>query len=108
MAEGSQAVVTVTPTIMDGTVVRWFTGLEAAERCRPFLSASRYEVITHVEGVVTPDLREQANAVRDGLPHFGPTPEWVERLATHRRRGITGPMEPETTPARTTSRSDRA
>lgn len=89
----SSLVVTVTPTIMSGTVVRWFTSLDAAERCKPFLSASRYEVITHVEGIVTPHLRDQATAIRDGLPHFGPTPEWVEQLATHRRRGITGPME---------------
>ena len=85
-------VVTVTPTIMSGTVVRWFTGVEAAERCRPFLSASRYEVVTHVEGVTTPELREQANAVQDAL--IKGDRDAAKRLETHRRRGLTGPIEP--------------
>lgn len=84
---------TVTPTIMSGTVVRWFADLDAAERCREFLSASRYEVVTHIEGVVTPELREQANAVQDALQGEGRTQEWVRQLATHRRRGLFGPFE---------------
>lgn len=79
---------------MSGTVVRWFTSVEAAERSRAFLSASRYEVVTHIEGIVTPELRTQANAVQDALQGEGQTQEWVRSLATHRRRFITGPMEP--------------
>lgn len=93
-AEGrglSSWIVTVTPTIMSGTVVRWFTSLEAAERCRPFLSASRDAVITHVEGIVTPELRGLANEIYAALGNDDR--EAVKRLETHRRRGLTGPME---------------
>ena len=75
---------------MSGTVVRWFTSLAAAEECKPFLSASRDAVVTHVEGVVTPELREQANAVYEALGKDDR--EAVKRLETHRRRGLTGPM----------------
>lgn len=86
----SALVVTVTPTIMSGTVVRWFESLDHAERCHPFLSASRDEVITHVEGVVTPDLRQQVDAVQAALKVGNR--ETVERLATHRREGLIGPI----------------
>ena len=41
---GEPWIVTVTPTIGDGTVVRWFASEYAAERCRPTVSASRNRV----------------------------------------------------------------
>lgn len=40
-------VITVTATIMDGTVVRWFDSLDAAERNDPVVSASRTMVVRH-------------------------------------------------------------
>lgn len=44
MTELSDWVVTATPTIMDGTVVRWYASLDAAEHGDELASASRNRV----------------------------------------------------------------
>lgn len=81
--------VTVTPTIMDGTVVRWFTTAYAMEDCRPVVSASREGVSGH-HGHITPELFDAAWAAHLAIK----AGQDVNHLATHRRRGVfSGPFE---------------
>jgi len=94
-------IVTVSPTIMDGTVVRWYpdtTPLDAILSVEPIVSASRNGVLIgtylhHVpQDVLALAQNVYANLRRD---HNAP----VQHLATHRRRGLFGPYEPVPTPA---------
>jgi hypothetical protein len=79
-------VVTVTPTIMDGTVVRWYRSLAAAEQRAEMLSASGNGVL--VRGFlheVPPEALAQANEAFEILRGNGPR-QLVQDMATHRRK----------------------
>lgn len=89
-------IVTVTPTIMDGTVVRWYydeTPLAELSSHQPQVSASRHGVLVHAylhtlpDGLLTlaQDVCRQLQRDRDAD---------VRHLATHRRRSLFGPYEP--------------
>lgn len=92
--QATEIVITVTPTIMDGTVVRWYTNLAAAENGREMASASRNRVmldgapktIADVAYIVHAQLKTDPNT--DDLKH----------LATHRHTSLLGhnlePVEP--------------
>ena len=80
-------VVTVTPTIMDGTVVRWYGSLEAAENpgvCG-IISASRNGVMGGGDYITRADWEAASSAhvalARDQNADLG-------HLATHRRKGF--------------------
>lgn len=87
-------IVTVTPTIMSGTVVRWFTSLEAANRCEPVMSASRDRVVFHGDATADTVPKEWQDAAQmahvalaaQGHRYYAPTPESVTVLATHEHR----------------------
>lgn len=85
----TNAVVTVTPTIQDGTVVRWFTSLADAEDCEPVVSASRNRVVQHRDPVPEAWL-VAAEAVWKAL-RSNPDAD-MRHLATHRRNGFLGPL----------------
>ena len=74
--------VTVTPTIMDGTVVRWHEG--RPER-KEVISASRNAVVSH-GGRLTPSLFNAAWSAHRALAHG----EDVRHLATHERTRLFG------------------
>ena len=89
-------IVTVTPTVMSGTVVRWYRSESAAERDAEMVSASRDGV--HVSCYlheVPADLMEAARGAYEALRHDRRAD--LKHLATHRRRGMFGPLEPLTT-----------
>lgn len=87
--------VTVTPTIGDGTVIRWFTSDFTMERCDPIVSASRKAVVVH-------DLHVRSSADRAELDHLLDwamawqgrilNGERLTHLATHERDGLCGPF----------------
>lgn len=87
--------VTVTPTICDGQVVRWFTSDYAMDRCEPAVSASRNEVVVHDLHIRTSADYENASELLawawawQGRIRNG---ESFTHLATHERKGLTGPM----------------
>lgn len=78
--------VTVTPTIMDGTVVRWFGSEEAMRSVRPIVSASRNRVSGHSGGEITPELFEAAWSAHQALKRGDNGA--VVPLETHRSRGF--------------------
>lgn len=87
-------IVTITPTVMDGTVLRWYDADDIAGR-KPVMSVSRNRVQVHDPDAVTP-ASFQAAAVayaelkRDRLAD-------VRRFATHYRMPRAGllPIEKE-------------
>lgn len=81
-----QLVVTVTPTIMDGNVVRWHRGPGEG---RVIISASRNGVMGHGD-YIAPGLFDRAWTATLAIANG----QDVNHLATHRRRGITGPLVP--------------
>ena len=84
--------VTVTPTIMDGTVVRWYCSEQALMYGNAALSASRHCVMGH-GGHITPELFEAAWAAHLAITRG----EDVQHLATHTRtRLFGGEWEPVT------------
>ncbi len=86
-------IVTVTPTIMDGTVVRWYGSESAAEYGAEMLSVSCDGVKVNVYLHKVPDdVLALANHVYLSLKR-GRRAD-VQHLATHRRRGMFGPLEP--------------
>lgn len=90
-------VVTVTPTIGDGTVVRWHTSEAAAGGGYPFVSASRNAVIVHEATLRTAAAGENLRRLLDhafAVQARILRGEDVRDLATHERRGLTGPMLP--------------
>jgi hypothetical protein len=97
----SEPIVTVTHTVMSGVVVRWFTSLEAADRCEPVLSASRERVMFHgraTADTVPAEWQEAAQAAHEALAaqrysYWEPTPESVTALATHKTQ-LFGPPVP--------------
>ena len=91
----SARIVTVTPTIMDGTVVRWYGSLEAAENpaiCG-ILSVSRNGVMGG-GGYITEADWSAAAAVYAQLI-CNPRAD-LRHLATHRTKGLRGPLVPVT------------
>ena len=84
-------VVTVTPTIMDGTVVRWYASLADAEAHRPTVSASRNCVLEHLEDVPA-DWRAAADAAHFAM-RFNRHAD-MSSLATHTKTRFMGPLAP--------------
>lgn len=89
-------VVTVTATIQSGVVVRWYR--DADDSAGPCLSASRNGVMIHGDQWLTgPDALpaawvEDAHVAHGTLLSGGS----VGHMATHRRAGLLGPLEPVT------------
>lgn len=97
-ADGGSYIVTVTPTIMDGWVVRWHTSLEAAEKVKPIVSASRNMVAIHTvnSDIAYPDAFAAANKAHEGLRTLYPgadLPNDIRKLATHKPAYFMGPLE---------------
>lgn len=87
-------IVTVTPTIQDGIVVRWYDNPNAAVYGHELVSASRNGVLVHaylneVPADILDRAREAYEILRDGKP-----PETVYAMATHRSRLLSGDLEP--------------
>jgi hypothetical protein len=80
--------VTVTPTIMDGTVVRWYAHERDLDHYQPAVSASRDGVMGH-DTFITPELFDAAWAAHLAIK-IGAD---VSHLATHRKRGLMGAYE---------------
>jgi hypothetical protein len=100
-------VVTATPTIMDGCVVRWYADLNAAETGHEMMSASRNGVrIRAYLHEVPPGAILDATTVHEKLRDADRAPfrpkarnaaeEAARALATHHRRGFGrhGQLEP--------------
>lgn len=95
-----EPIITVTPTVMDGTVVRWYRDLKDYEVAEPVLSASRNRWMTH-GGKTAPQMpAEWLRVARE--THTILREDWeadVSHLATHRaprgRRGMLVPIQRE-------------
>lgn len=91
-------IATVTPTIQDGTVVRWYRDMASAQSRAELVSASRNGVLIHgylhevPSGVLL--LAKGAHEVLRAHPAAD-----LSHLATHRRR-IGGRLDPITTDTR--------
>jgi hypothetical protein len=83
-------VITVTPTITDGTVVRWYPSLDAAKRHDPVASASRNACV--VDGDVPEEWIRAAEQAHARLSADSDAD--MSHLATHRRRLLMGDLEP--------------
>jgi len=92
-------IVTVTPTMQSGTVVRWRRALHGPA-C---LSASREGVMIHGEQWLTGPHALPARWITDAHIAHGNllSGRDVRHMATHHQRGLAGPLEPieRTTPA---------
>jgi len=85
-------IVTVTATIMDGTVVRWYGSLRAAENHREIISASRNGVMGG-DTYITPADFAAAWSAHEELVRY-PYAD-MRHLATHRAVGcLVEPLEP--------------
>jgi hypothetical protein len=88
-------IVTVTATVMDGTVVRWYDDRNIEGIGRPWVSVSRNGVLVdgylhevpEVVLALAQEIHRGWQRDRDAWPD-------IRKLATHRRRGILGPLEP--------------
>ncbi|MFD5089377.1 hypothetical protein ACFWMR_02160 [Amycolatopsis thailandensis] len=87
-------VVTVTPTIMEGTVIRWYRSLSAASTGgQAVASASRngfsfFIMLTRADNPLIDAVRDAHDALAAG--HVNE----VETIATHRRHSLFGPLVP--------------
>lgn len=91
----SDPVVTVTTTVMDGTVVRWHRSVYAAQTMSPEVSASRKGVRIHAAYLteVPAEWVDAARAAHEVLAQNRVAD--LSHLATHRHRGPSnGPLEP--------------
>lgn len=88
-------VITVTATVMDGTVVRWYRALGDAHIHRPFLSASRNGVKVH-EGYLHEMPADCVKAAEDAYEVLRYRRDAdMSRLATHVSTGPSnGPLTP--------------
>ena len=88
--------VTVTATIMSGTVVRWHRNLTSAELHRPMLSASREGVMTHNDVYLNEIPPHWMAAAMEAYELLRRDPRAdVRHLATHVHRGPSnGPLVP--------------
>lgn len=84
-------VVVVTPTVMDGTVVRWYRDLYAYDNGREYLSASRKGVRVNIflHDVPAGDMAA-AQRTYEALK-ANPDAD-MKSLATHRGSGLVGPL----------------
>lgn len=91
----SDPVITVTHTIMDGQVARWYRSVDAATHHSPVLSASRNGVMVHAE-YLTNVPQEWVDAATAAYRELATDRNAdVRSLATHRNRGVmNGPLEP--------------
>lgn len=92
----SEMICTVTPTIMSGTVVRWYyPGTMSAEPgTKAPVSASRDGVLIGIFLHEVPDeVLAKANEAYEILRDDGPR-ELVQGMATHRRKGLFGELVP--------------
>jgi hypothetical protein len=90
-------IVTVTNTVMDGLVVRWYRSESAERRGVEFMSASRNGVMVGCYlHEVHSDLLAAAKAAYRDLSHGIETD--VRALATHKRNGPFSPLEPVVVP----------
>lgn len=93
-ADQTPPVVTVTPTILDGTVVRWYLTAAAADRGHEAVSASRNGIIVKAYlNEVPPEVIAQAEEAYEILRDNGPR-ELVQDMATHRRKLGRDGLEP--------------
>lgn len=88
---GEAHIVTVTPTIGSGTVVRWHHSLREAETVDPFVSASRERVVVRADVRSPSEMRELAEVIGKAVAVMeelaGPQRmERVKALETHRGR----------------------
>ena len=87
------AVVTVTPTVMDGTVVRWYETEREALHREPMISASRNGVlVTGFLHEVPAEVLAAATAAFEALRADRNAD--LSHLATHRMRILAGELEP--------------
>jgi hypothetical protein len=87
-------VITVTPTIGSGTVVRWYRTLQAATHNQPTLSSSRDGVLIHGSvylHTIPVEWIAAANRAYGRLRSDRGAD--VSGMATHRRGGLSGPLE---------------
>lgn len=77
------------PTIMDGTVVRWFADPEGETQ---LASASRNAVVYATGLEVPADVKDAAQAAHRELARNRNAD--VRHYATHRKQGLFGPLEP--------------
>ena len=89
----SARIVTVTPTINDSTVVRWYGSLQAVALSHDIISASRNGV-TGGGAYITEADWEAASSAHEALVRDQNAD--LKYLATHRRNGFMGPFEPVT------------
>lgn len=88
-------IITVTATVMDGTVVRWHHTLSAAETFRPAVSASRRGVAIHAEYLTDVPAEWVTSATRAYETLRRAPRADMKHLATHRNRGVmNGPLVP--------------
>lgn len=89
------AVVIVAPTVMDGTVVRWYRSVSAAETSRASVSASRRGVAIHEEFLtdIPTAWVEQAGKAHRVLA-ANPRADLSELATHHHRRFTNGPIVP--------------
>lgn len=94
-------IVTVTPTVIDGTVVRWYFVEVDAEisGVDPDISASRNGVrigtFLHLVPADVLATAQQAHETLNADHHAN-----LRHLATHRRGGLFGPLKPITAGSR--------
>jgi hypothetical protein len=87
-------IITVTPTLTDGAIVRWHTCLSAAQIYQPVMTASRHgvRVETYLHEIPAEVLRAAQRAY-EALRHDRNAD--VTHLATHRHKGPSnGPLVP--------------
>jgi hypothetical protein len=107
LTEGS-VIVTVTPTIMDGTVVRWYRSMTAYDHDHELASASRNKAI--VDEHAPSWLEEAAYSAHQTLRRDNNAD--MHHLATHRKQSLFGPLVPVqpayATPARETAAGENS
>jgi len=96
--DSEASVVTVTATVMDGPVVRWYRTLAAAELGREYMSASRNGVLVREYLHTVPEAELDAAQAAHRALSASPRAD-VRDLATHRRDGLSGPLVPVVRPA---------
>ena len=93
MTDSDIPVITMTSTVMSGTVVRWHRSLSAAENVSPVLSASRDGVMIHGDQFLARIPQEWVDAANQAHRDLAAGRD-VRDLATHSHRGFMGPLEP--------------
>jgi hypothetical protein len=89
-----QPVVVATPTIMDGTVVRWHRNMSAYAHGQVSVSASRHRVSIHDDEFQTLP-REWVDLALDVHRQLARDPKApVGHVITHRHQGLGGPLVP--------------